>query len=39
VQRWKKYGSGLQPLIDAVGGNAAKEPSKPKGRAKVKENA
>jgi tetratricopeptide (TPR) repeat protein len=44
VQRWKKYGSGLQPLVDAVGGQPAKaekEPSKPKGKskAKVKETA
>ena len=39
VQRWKKYGAGLQPLVDAVSGKAEKEASKPKGKAKVKENA
>ena len=45
VQRWKKYGDGLQPLVDAIGGQpekpakAAKEASKPKGKGKVKENA
>ncbi len=42
VQRWKKYGAGLQPLVDAVGGKSAeKQPPKPKGKAKtkVKENA
>jgi Flp pilus assembly protein TadD len=42
VQRWKKYGPGLQPLVDAIDGKAAKsdkEASKPKGKAKVKENA
>jgi tetratricopeptide (TPR) repeat protein len=40
VQRWKKYGSGLQPLVDAIAGKAGtKEPSKAKGKAKVKENA
>ncbi|HET8750239.1 MAG TPA: sulfotransferase [Sphingomicrobium sp.] len=39
VQRWKKYGSGLQPLVNAIGGKAEKEASKPKGKAKVKENA
>ena len=37
VQRWKKYGAGLQPLVDAVGGKPAKGTSKAK--AKVKENA
>jgi tetratricopeptide (TPR) repeat protein len=41
VQRWKKYGDGLQPLVDAIGGTTG-EPApkpKPKGKAKVKENA
>jgi len=48
VQRWKKYGDGLQPLVDAIGGS---EPAKParkasakagaekKSKAKAKENA
>ena len=39
VQRWKKYGGGLQPLVDAIDGKAEKEAPKPKGKAKVKENA
>jgi hypothetical protein len=48
VQRWKKYGDGLQPLVDAIGGQpekrakAEKDTSKPKGgkaKSKVKENA
>ena len=49
VQRWKKYGDGLQPLVDAIGGKpekteraekeASKPRPKPKGKAKVKENA
>ena len=39
VQRWKKYGPGLQPLVDAVGGKPEKEAPKPKGKTKVKENA
>lgn len=39
VQRWKKYGPGLQPLIDAVDGKSGKAASKPKGKAKVNENA
>jgi tetratricopeptide (TPR) repeat protein len=40
VQRWKKYGQGLQPLVDAIDGKVARpEGSKPKGKAKVKENA
>jgi tetratricopeptide (TPR) repeat protein len=37
VQRWKKYGSGLQPLVDAIDGKPEKSSSKAK--AKVKENA
>src|SRR3954454_11302730 len=41
VQRWKKYGAGLQPLADAVEGKSAKpaEGKKPKSKAKAKENA
>jgi hypothetical protein len=43
VQRWKKYGEGLQPLVDAIDGRPPKaaEAKKPKakGRAKAKENA
>jgi hypothetical protein len=42
VERWRKYGQGLQPLVDAVGwksDGAEKPASKPKGKAKVKENA
>jgi len=39
VQRWKKYGAGLQPLVEAIDGKAEKEAPKPKGKAKVKENA
>jgi tetratricopeptide (TPR) repeat protein len=46
LQRWKKYGPGLQPLVDAIGGKpekaakAEKSASKPKGgKAKVKETA
>ena len=42
VERWRKYGPGLQPLVDAVGwkSEAGEKPaSKPKGKAKVKENA
>jgi len=34
VRRWKKYGDGLQPLVDAIEGKA-----KPKGKAKATENA
>lgn len=39
VQRWKKYGPGLQPLVDAVALKPDKAASKPKGKPKVKENA
>jgi tetratricopeptide (TPR) repeat protein len=39
VERWKKYGPGLQPLVDAIAGKPEKEAPKPKGKAKVKENA
>jgi tetratricopeptide (TPR) repeat protein len=37
VKRWKKYGEGLQPLVDAIEGKSEKTGSK--GKAKVKENA
>lgn len=36
VQRWKKYGSGLQPLVDAIEGKVEKGSAK---KAKAKENA
>jgi tetratricopeptide (TPR) repeat protein len=39
VQRWKKYGAGLQPLVDAIDGKVTKVAPKAKGKAKVKENA
>jgi tetratricopeptide (TPR) repeat protein len=42
VQRWKKYGAGLQPLVDAIDGkseDASTQKGKPKAKAKVKENA
>src|SRR4029078_5969907 len=42
VKRWKKYGDGLQPLVDAIEGKAskpAKGAAKGKPKAKVKENA
>jgi tetratricopeptide (TPR) repeat protein len=41
VRRWKKYGSGLQPLVDAIEGKAPKPgpKAKPKPKPKVKENA
>ena len=42
VKRWKKYGDGLQPLVDAIEGKAAKPAkaaAKSKTKAKVKENA
>ncbi len=42
VERWKKYGPGLQPLVDAIGGGTAeKAAAKPasKGKSKAKENA
>jgi tetratricopeptide (TPR) repeat protein len=35
VKRWKKYGDGLQPLVDAIEG----KPAKAKSKAKVEENA
>jgi Flp pilus assembly protein TadD len=37
VKRWKKYGDGLQPLVDAIEGKSEKGSSKAK--PKVKENA
>ncbi|HEX5238341.1 MAG TPA: tetratricopeptide repeat protein [Sphingomicrobium sp.] len=37
VERWKKYGSGLQPLVDAIGGKPTRSSSK--GKSRVKENA
>jgi len=37
VQRWKKYGPGLQPLVDAIDGKPERKSDK--GKAKVKENA
>ncbi|HUE79951.1 MAG TPA: tetratricopeptide repeat protein [Sphingomicrobium sp.] len=37
VKRWKKYGDGLQPLIDAIEGKpASAAPAKPAGKAKAK---
>jgi Sulfotransferase family len=41
VKRWKKYGPGLQPLVDAIEAKAAKPAAKAKAKpkAKVKENA
>ena len=40
VKRWKKYGAGLQPLVDAIDGKAADKPAEPKkSKAKAKENA
>jgi hypothetical protein len=43
VQRWKKYGAGLQPLVDAVGsrpeGKAPKASEAKKSKSKAKETA
>jgi tetratricopeptide (TPR) repeat protein len=43
VQRWKKYGAGLQPLVDAVGvkpeGKTAKAAEPKKSKSKAKETA
>jgi tetratricopeptide (TPR) repeat protein len=39
VKRWKKYGDGLQALVDAIEGKPEKAASKAKPKAKVKENA
>jgi hypothetical protein len=38
VQRWKKYGPGLQPLVDAIDGKKSEKGGGSK-KAKVKENA
>ena len=40
VKRWKKYGDGLQPLVDAIEGKSAGKPSasrKPKAKAEGQE--
>ena len=39
VKRWKKYGNGLQPLIDAIEGKPEKAGAKSKTKTKVEENA
>ena len=39
VKRWKKYGEGLQPLVDAIEGTSAKPVEAKKTKAKAKENA
>jgi tetratricopeptide (TPR) repeat protein len=39
VKRWKKYGDGLQPLVDAIEGKPAKTAEPKKSKAKAKENA
>jgi Flp pilus assembly protein TadD len=39
VKRWMKYGDGLQPLIDAIGGTSGKPAEAKKSRAKAKETA
>ena len=39
VERWKKYGNGLQPLVDAIAGSTAKPAEAKKSKAKAKENA
>ena len=39
VQRWKKYGDGLQPLVDAIEGKSSSAKPKPKSKPKAKENA
>jgi tetratricopeptide (TPR) repeat protein len=39
VRRWKKYGAGLQPLVDAIGGEPATPGPKRKPKPKVKEDA
>jgi Flp pilus assembly protein TadD len=38
VKRWKKYGDGLQPLVDAIEGKTAGKPAR-KAKAKAEENA
>ncbi len=39
VKRWKKYGEGLQPLVDAIDGKSDKQAEAKKPKAKAKENA
>lgn len=39
VKRWKKYGDGLQPLVDAIESKPAKKAEARKPKAKAKENA
>jgi tetratricopeptide (TPR) repeat protein len=39
VKRWKKYGDGLQRLVDAIDGKPEKAAPKSRAKAKVKENA
>jgi len=41
VKRWKKYGDGLQPLVDAIDGKSAGKPAgkSAKAKAKAEENA
>lgn len=39
VQRWRKYGPGLQPLVDAIEKGAEKEASGPKGKTGFNERA
>jgi tetratricopeptide (TPR) repeat protein len=39
VKRWKKYGEGLQPLVDAIEGKPAHEAETKKPKTKAKENA
>ena len=39
VKRWKKYGEGLRPLVNAIEGNVAKPAETKKSKAKAKENA
>ena len=40
VKRWKKYGEGLQPLVDAIEGASAEAGgSRSKAKSKAKENA
>ena len=39
VQRWKKYGPGLQPLVDAIGDEPAPQADAKKSKSKAKETA
>ena len=39
VKRWKKYGEGLQPLVDAIDGKPPKPAEAKKSKARAKENA